>query len=112
MGKHQKLFSKPLVSIHKGLESFLQEQQLFLLSSESLRSQTTDGFNAPTIKQISVMPMNSLNPILNRNEETYVQDEYFEQMRALGRYYDELENEIQALLNRMHALLTIKLSAT
>ena len=35
--------------------------------------------------------------------ETYVQEEYFEQMRALGRYYDDLEKEIRQYSNRLHA---------
>lgn len=38
---------------------------------------------------------------------TYQQDEYFEQMRALTRYYDEVDIEINHLQNRMHAVLQL-----
>lgn len=38
-------------------------------------------------------------------ETTYVQDEYYEQMRATTRYYDEIDEEIILLRSRMHAIL-------
>ena len=38
-------------------------------------------------------------------ESTYVQDNYYEQMRALTRYYDEVDEEIILLESRMHAIL-------
>lgn len=38
-------------------------------------------------------------------ESTYVQDDYYEQMRALTRYYDEIDEEVITLKSRMHALL-------
>ena len=38
---------------------------------------------------------------------TYVQDNYYEQMRAITRYYDEINEEIILLRNRMHAILHI-----
>ena len=38
-------------------------------------------------------------------EPTYVQDDYYEQMRGLTRYYDEMDEEITLLKSRMHALL-------
>lgn len=38
-------------------------------------------------------------------EPTYVQEDYYEQMRALTRYYDEIDEEIKLLKNRMYALL-------
>ena len=40
-------------------------------------------------------------------EVTYVQDDYFEQMRALTRYYDEIDREVTVLRSRMHALLQL-----
>jgi transposase len=40
-------------------------------------------------------------------ETTYVQDNYYEQMRAITRYYDEIDEEIILLRNRMHAILHI-----
>ncbi|OXS79942.1 IS110 family transposase [Domibacillus enclensis] len=38
-------------------------------------------------------------------ESTYIQEDYYDQMRALARYYDEVDDEITLLKNRMHALL-------
>nr|WP_106780367.1 IS110 family transposase [Lysinibacillus timonensis] len=38
-------------------------------------------------------------------ETTYIQDDYYEQMRAMTRYYDEIEEEIILLKSRMHAIL-------
>lgn len=38
-------------------------------------------------------------------EPTCVQDDYYEQMRALTRYYDEIDEEITLLKSRMHALI-------
>ena len=34
-------------------------------------------------------------------ENTYIQDDYYEQMRAMTRYYDEIEEEIILLKSRM-----------
>ena len=36
---------------------------------------------------------------------TYIQDDYYEQMRALTRYYDEIDEEMLLLKSRMHAIL-------
>lgn len=41
------------------------------------------------------------------HETTYIQDEYYEQMRALTRYYDEIDEEIILLKSRMHAILQL-----
>ena len=38
-------------------------------------------------------------------ETTYIQDDYYEQMRALTRYYDEIDGEMILLKSRMHAIL-------
>ena len=38
-------------------------------------------------------------------EATYVQEDYYEQIRGLTRYYDEIDEEITLLKSRMHALL-------
>lgn len=40
-------------------------------------------------------------------EATYVQDTYYEQMRAITRYYDEIDEEIILLRSRMHAILHV-----
>lgn len=38
-------------------------------------------------------------------ETTYIQEGYYEQMRAMTRYYDEIDEEMILLRNRMHAIL-------
>ncbi|WP_409974045.1 IS110 family transposase [Bacillus sp. Bva_UNVM-123] len=44
----------------------------------------------------------------NMNRDyTYQQDEYYEQMRALTRYYGEVDTEMNHLRNRMHAILQL-----
>lgn len=39
--------------------------------------------------------------------KTYQEDAYYQQMRALTRYYDELDSEIINLFSRMHAILQL-----
>jgi transposase len=41
---------------------------------------------------------------INRNP-TFQQDTYFKQMRALSRYYEEIDEEIVQLRGKMHAIL-------
>ncbi len=43
----------------------------------------------------------------NDRKTTYVQEEYYEQMRAITRYYDEIDEEIILLRSRMHAILQL-----
>lgn len=38
---------------------------------------------------------------------TYVQEDYYEQMRALTRYYDEVDDEIILLKSRIHTILHV-----
>lgn len=40
-------------------------------------------------------------------KKTYIQDDYYEQMRAITRYYDEIDEEIILLKSRMHAILQL-----
>lgn len=40
-------------------------------------------------------------------EATYQQDAYYEQMRAMTRYYDETDEEMILLRSRMHAILQL-----
>jgi transposase len=40
-------------------------------------------------------------------EETYPEEYYYKQMRALTRYYDEVDSEISLLSSRMHAILQL-----
>lgn len=39
--------------------------------------------------------------------QSYQEEEYYQQMRGLTRYYDELDSEITHLRNRMHAILQL-----
>ena len=36
---------------------------------------------------------------------TYIQEDYYKQMRALTRYYDKIDEEMILLKSRMHAIL-------
>lgn len=48
------------------------------------------------------------NPISGWSvKKTYQEDDYFHQMRALTRYYNELDHEITHLFNRLHAILQL-----
>lgn len=40
-------------------------------------------------------------------EATYQQDNYYEQMRAMTRYYDETDEEMSLLRSRLHAILQL-----
>lgn len=39
--------------------------------------------------------------------ETYIQEAYYDQMRALGRYYEDIEKDIGQQNNRLHAFLQL-----
>jgi transposase len=40
-------------------------------------------------------------------EQTYQEEEYYQQMRGLTRYYDEVDSEITHLYRRLHAILQL-----
>lgn len=89
------------------LESFLQEQRFpysrlnpleAKIQTASMRRQKTDLSDAHELAK---------SHFKATRHETYVQDEYFEQMRALGRYYEDLEKEIRHHYNRLHAFLQL-----
>ena len=92
----------------QGLESFLQAQnypysrinplQAKLQMATSMRRNKTDISDAHELAK---------SHFKAERYETYVQEEYFEQMRALGRYYDDLEKEIRQYSNRLHAFLQL-----
>lgn len=42
-----------------------------------------------------------------KREQTYQEEEYYQQMRGLTRYYDELDSEITHLYSRLHAILQL-----
>lgn len=88
----------------QALEKFLQDQQYEYyrmnpleakLQTASMRRQKTDINDAHELAKSHAK---------SNRRKTYVQEEYYEQMRALGRYYDEIDEEIMFLFNRMHAL--------
>lgn len=68
------------------------------LQMASMRRQKTDISDAHELAK---------SHFKSERRKTYIQDEYYEQMRALTRYYDEIDDEIQLLFNRMHALLQL-----
>jgi transposase len=91
----------------RGLESFLQEHRYpysrlnpleAKIQTASMRRQKTDLSDAHELAKSHFKAI---------RHETYVQDEYFEQMRALGRYYEDLEKEIRHHYNRLHAFLQL-----
>lgn len=91
----------------QGLERFLQEEQYpyhrvnplqAKLQMASMRRNKTDISDAHELAKSHFK--------VDRHE-TYVQDDYFEQMRALGRYYDDVEKEIRHYANRVHSFLQL-----
>lgn len=91
----------------KGLEGFLQKQHYpyirlnpleAKLQMASMRRHKTDSSDAHELAK---------SHFKSDRQETYVQEGYFEQMRALGRYYDDLEKEIRHNYNRLHAFLQL-----
>lgn len=63
-----------------------------------MRRQKTDKADAHKLAQTHFR---------NERVPTYVEDDYYRQMRAWSRYYDELDTEINHLHNRMHAILQL-----
>lgn len=91
----------------QGLERFLQEEQYpyhrvnplqAKLQMASMRRNKTDISDAHELAKSHFK--------VDRHE-TYVQDDYFEQMRALGRYYEDVEKEIRHYANRVHSFLQL-----
>lgn len=93
----------------KGLEGFLQEngypyyrlnplEAKIQTASISMRRQKTDISDAHQLAKSHFKAV---------RHETYIQEDYFEQMRALGRYYDDIEKEIRHHYNRLHAFLQL-----
>ena len=75
----------------KGLESFLRIMAINIVVSIHLK-QICKWLRCVDIKRIKVMPMNWRKSHFKvEREKTYQQEDYYEQMRALTRYYDEVE---------------------
>lgn len=91
----------------QGLEKFLQEHQYpysrlnpleAKLQTASMRRQKTDIGDAHELARSHFR--------IDR-PETYIQEDYYEQMRALGRYYEDIEKELGQHSNRLHAFLQL-----
>lgn len=91
----------------KGLEKFLRDHGYRYcrmnpleanLQMASMRRHKTDKSDA---HELAKTHFNM------ERDYTYQQDEYYEQMRALTRYYDEVDMEMNQLRNRMHAILQL-----
>lgn len=91
----------------QALESFLQENNYYYycinpleakIQTASMRRQKTDVSDAHELAK---------SHFKSERSKTYIQDNYYEQMRGLGRYYDELEKESGRHSNRLHALLQL-----
>lgn len=91
----------------KGLEKFLRDYGYQYsrmnpleanLQMASMRRHKTDKSDAHELAKTH----------FNMNRDyTYQQEEYYEQMRAFTRYYDEVDTEMNHLRNRMHAILQL-----
>ncbi|MFC5590551.1 IS110 family transposase [Sporosarcina soli] len=91
----------------KGLERFLQDHQYAYCclnpiqaneETKTMRRQKTDKADAHGLARTHFR---------NERVHTYVEEDYYRQMRAWSRYYDELDTEINHLHNRMHAILQL-----
>ncbi len=68
------------------------------LQMASMRRQKTDKNDAHELAK---------SHFRTGRKQTYHEEEYYQQMRALTRYYDELDHEITHLFSRMHAILQL-----
>ncbi len=91
----------------KGLEKFLQDHQYTYCclnpiqaneETKTMRRQKTDKADAHGLARTHFR---------NERAHTYVEEDYYGQMRAWSRYYNELDTEINHLHNRMHAILQL-----
>lgn len=91
----------------KGLEKFLRDHGYRYsrmnpleanLQMASMRRHKTDKSDAHELAKTHFKM---------ERDYTYQQDEYYEQMRALTRYYDEVDIEMNHLRNRMHSILQL-----
>lgn len=91
----------------KALERFFQDYDYTYcrinpleanLQMASMRRQKTDKGDAHELAK---------SHFRVEREQTYQEDEYYQQMRGLTRYYDELDSEITHLYSRLHAILQL-----
>ncbi|MGC4379455.1 IS110 family transposase [Fictibacillus sp. Mic-4] len=91
----------------KSLERFFQDYNYTYcrinpleanLQMASMRRQKTDKGDAHELAK---------SHFRVKRKQTYQEEEYYQQMRGLTRYYDELESEITHLYSRLHAILQL-----
>lgn len=91
----------------KGLESFLQASNYHYSRMNPLEAKMETATMRRNKTDISDAHELAKSYFRVDRRETYVQEEYYEQMRALGRYYDDIEKEIGLYTNRLHAFLQL-----
>ncbi|MDN4608943.1 IS110 family transposase, partial [Sporosarcina highlanderae] len=91
----------------KGLECFLQAQHYPYMRLNPLEAKLQMAAMRRHKTDISDAHELAKSHFKSDRQETYVQEDYFEQMRALGRYYEEIEKEIRHHYNRLHAFLQL-----
>ena len=91
----------------KPLERFLGDQGYMYyrvnpleanIQMASMRRQKTDKSDAHELAKTHFRA---------EREQTYQEEEYYKQMRAMTRYYDELSSEMTHLYSRLHAILQL-----
>lgn len=92
-----------------GLQSFLQEEGYSYTRMNPLHAKLQMMTGSMRRNKTDISDAHELAKSHFRVEryETFVQDDYFEQMRALGRYYDDIEQEIQQYSSRLHSFLQL-----
>lgn len=91
----------------QGLESFFKEHEYPYIRINPLQAKMQTATLRRHKTDISDAHELAKSHFKSNRYEMYVQDEYFEQMRALGRYYEDLEKEIRNYSNRLHAFLQL-----
>jgi len=91
----------------KGLESFLQAQHYPYIRLNPLEAKLQMAAMRRHKTDISDAHELAKSHFKSDRQETYVQEDYFEQMQALGRYYEDIEKEIRHHHNRLHAFLQL-----
>ena len=92
-----------------GIEHFLQEEDYSYTRLNPLHAKLQMMTGSMRRNKTDISDAHELAKSHFRVEryETFVQDGYFDQMRALGRYYDDLEQEIQQYSSRLHSFLQL-----
>lgn len=91
----------------QGLERFMQEENYPYCRINPLQAKMQMASMRRNKTDISDAHELAKSHFKADRYETYVQDDYFEQMQALGRYYNVLEKEIQSYANRLHTFLQL-----